>query len=250
MYLIPCFYCYMIHTDQDITPSLQAKIKTKINQCLEIAETHYSRTFYPPKLDFSLTGRHAGRACSSTNTIQINSTILIQNEADYINQTVPHEVAHLVTDAVYPHGHLDQTKKTATIPHHGTGWKHVMELFGVQPALYHNYAIAPSIRHNRVKYAHICSVCNNLVELSVNQSILARADPTAMYHLKCGTSSRLTPQDDGIVPLSKFGKCEQIYLTSRAASRADLIQLFAVRAGTTPASGATYYSKLRKKYDR
>ena len=240
----------MIYTEQDVSPILLDKIKTKLWTCIELAETHYDRKFQFPKLDFSLTGGRAATAHSALNRIEINPTLLIENEDDFVAQTVPHELAHLITDTMYPTGHFDRKKKTATVPHHGSGWKHVMELFGVPPTLYHNYAVAPSVTHRRPLYSHKCSVCNSILELPASQAVLARADSDAVFHTKCGKSSTLVPLDPKVLPLTKLGKCEQLYLAFRTTSRAELIQLFATHAGTTPAGGATYYATLRKKYDR
>jgi SprT protein len=240
----------MIYTENDIPASLIHQIKTKIRQCIKIAEQHYNRKFTMPVLDYSLTGTTAAQAFSHINTIKINPTLLVENQDDYVAQTIPHETAHIITDLIYPRGHLDKTKRTKRAPHHGTAWKYVMELFGVPPILYHNYATTSFVTRRPVKYAHKCSVCGKVVDLNVNQSALARSNPKAMYHTPCGKDSKLIALDAKIVPLTKFGKCEQIYLAYRDAARADLIQMFMTHAKTTLAGSGTYYATLRKKYDR
>lgn len=240
----------MIYTEQDISSALLDTIKTKLRHCIKLAEAQYNRKFYIPKLDFSLTGGKAATAHSSLNRIRINPTLLIENEGDFVAQTIPHEMAHIVADTMYPNGHLDRKKKTANIPHHGTGWKHVMEVFGVPPTLYHNYAVAPSVTHRRPLYPHTCTVCSSVLQLPASQSALARANLDAVFHTKCGVHSKLIPLDSKIPPLTKLGKCEQLFLAFRNASRAEVIQLFVTHADATLAGGATYYSTLRKKYDR
>jgi SprT protein len=249
MYLIFTYFCRMI-TEQDIPQSIIDQIRTKIRQCIKIAEKHYNRKFSMPKIDYSLTGSVAAQALSYINTIKINPTLLVENEEDYISQTIPHEVAHIITDIIYPRGHLDKTKKTKRYPHHGTAWKYVMELFGVPPTLYHNYATTSVVKRHPVKYEHKCSICGKVVELNVNQSALARSNSKSMYHTPCGPDSKLIALDTKIVPLTKFGKCEQIYLSFRTATRTDLIQMFMTHAKTTLAGSGTYYATLRKKYDR
>jgi SprT protein len=240
----------MKYTETDIPQSLIDQIKAKIRQCIKIVEKEYNRKFSTPVLDYSLSGSVAAQAFSHNNTIKINPTLLIENQVDYIAQTIPHETAHIITDLMYPRGHLDKTKRTKRIPHHGTAWKHIMELFGVPPLVYHNYAISSAVKRQPVKYAHKCSVCGKVIDLNANQSALARSNPKSMYHTLCGKDSKLIAIDAKILPLTKFGKCEQLYLAYRDAPRADLIQMFMTHAKTTLAGSGTYYATLRKKYDR
>lgn len=240
----------MQYTAQDITPEIVNKLKAKIRQCIKIAETVFKRKFYMPKFDFSLSGNAAGIACGHDNVIRINPTLLIENLDDFVNQTIVHEYAHIVTDTMYPTGYKERKKRSKRIPHHGSGWKYVMELFGAPPIVYHNYTVEPSVRSARQRFKHTCSVCGGEYDLTVHQAAAVRARSNSMFHAKCGSSSKFIPCDPTVIPLTKFEKCEQLYLTFRTATRAEVLALFTTHAGTSPASGTSYYSKLRKKYDR
>ena len=238
----------MVYTEEDVPQEVKSEIKAKITDCIKTAQLRFNRIFYMPTLEYNIHGRVAATAFSSSNLIRINPTLLLQNREDFVAQTIPHEFAHIVADTVYPNGHVDTTKRVKRIPHHGTGWRAVMELFGIPPKIYHNYDTPP--QSSVVRYPHTCSICNTVIQLTAAQSTALRKFPHYMSHTKCGNQSVLTANDPTQLPLSKLHKCEQLYLANRTAPRVDLIKQFVEHAGTTPASSATYYATLRKKYDR
>ncbi len=240
----------MKYTEKDITPEIHDQIKAKLRHCIKLAQAAFNRKFYMPTLEFSLSNTTAGVACGHSNTIKLNPTLLIENLDDFINQTIPHEFAHLVADVVYPSGHCEPGKKTKRVPHHGSGWKRVMEIFNIPALKYHDYKVEQPVKQSRLKYAHTCSQCGNTFSLTVQQAASVRSRPASLFHNKCGKDSRFIPVEKDIIPLTKFEKCEQLYLAFRDADRADVIQLFIKHVHTTPAGSVTYYAKLRKKYDR
>jgi len=234
-------------TEQDIPITVINQIRTKIRQCIKLAEAAFNQRFYMPTVVFNVTNSAAGYACSGSNTIRLNPTLLMQNVNDFLTDTVPHEFAHIVADIVYPTGHLDKRKKTKRVPHHGTGWKHVMGVFGLPPRVHHGYAVEHSVRSQR--YPHTCSVCGELYQLTVKQAESVRIRAGSLFHNRCGKDSKFIPIDKNELPLSKYHKCEMLYTNNRTAGRVDLIEMFINQAQTTPAGAATYYAKLRNKYD-
>ena len=68
---------------------------------LRILETAYGRTFRTPELAFDLRGRTAGLAYYGTPRIRINLSLAERNTEHFLRETVPHEVAHLVSFELY-----------------------------------------------------------------------------------------------------------------------------------------------------
>ena len=147
------------------------------------AAEHRARQFYSirlpdAKIDFSLRGRCAGQARVERNGetfLRINLKLLSENAGDFLQQTIPHEVAHLVVNW--------QARKKRKRPRpHGSEWRNVMQdCYRLQPERCHAYQTTParcvprnylyrcdcrehhltSIMHNRVshRYKALCKSC-------------------------------------------------------------------------------------------
>ena len=125
-----------------------------------------------PEISFDLRGMAAGQANYKENRIRLNRELLGKYTSDFIEQTVPHEYAHLVA----------YRKFGNRIRPHGKEWRSVMLALGAEPRRTHNYRVAParkcrrflykckclgkdyqlsSIRHNRIKkgFHYFCSKC-------------------------------------------------------------------------------------------
>jgi SprT protein len=133
----------------------------------------------PPEawIRFDLRGRSAGQARLATRgpaLIRYNPALLRANPEDFLDSTVPHEVAHLVAFA--RHG--------ARIRPHGAEWEAIMRHFGVEPKRCHAYDVTglktrslreldyhctcrghslTTIRHHRVLagQTYICRQCGS-----------------------------------------------------------------------------------------
>ena len=106
--------------------------------------------------------------------------MLLNENIEYVvNQTVPHEVAHVVAYSVYSN----------VISGHGVEWISIMKLFGCDPHRCHklNISTINQIRNrNRKTYNVTCS-CGELLEFSSN--IVTKMKKGKTYrHIDCGTS--------------------------------------------------------------
>jgi len=103
----------------------------KVVECYVKAEEHYGRSFDLPTVRFDLRGMAAGIAGSKR--IRLNPTFLQNHPEDMLEQTIPHEVAHLLCDVMYPRERIG----------HGYRWKRVMrECFKLNPDRCHAYDVA------------------------------------------------------------------------------------------------------------
>lgn len=92
-------------------------------------------------IDFSLRGRCAGQARvgrDGATLLRLNLTLLTENLADFLEQTIPHEVAHLVVNW--------QARQKHRRPRpHGPEWQLVMQnCYGLPPARCHTYRTTPA----------------------------------------------------------------------------------------------------------
>jgi len=118
--------------------SLKNEIDEKVLECLCKAEGVFKRTFPMIPIYYDLTGRVAGQHCrrDGRNYFRVNWTLFVQNKEHYIEQTVPHEVAHYITGVVFPFAKS-----------HGREWKSVMErVFGRPSDRCHSYDVSATKR--------------------------------------------------------------------------------------------------------
>lgn len=100
-----------------------------------------------PRLRFDLRGRCAGQALLQAWCVRLNQGLLQTHGAAFIEDTLPHELAHLMAYAC--HG--------AGIRPHGAEWKRMMALLGRDPKVCHNYAVTPARRIKRHAYRCGCA---------------------------------------------------------------------------------------------
>lgn len=110
---------------------LKMQIQRKLHACLALAEQHFKRSFPIPYVDYRLRGVKAGVAYLLKNEIKLNRTLLMENEMEFIQQVVPHELAHLIVYQVF-----------GRVKPHGKEWRWVMiHLFGVPAETCHQFDV-------------------------------------------------------------------------------------------------------------
>lgn len=152
-----------------------------------------ARNFYSIKLpdaliDFSLRGRCAGQArvnCNGETCLRINQQLLAENLDDFLRNTIPHEVAHLVVN-------WQARQKDPRPRPHGPEWQAVMQCcFNLEAKRCHRYQTTParivprpflyrcncrqhlltSIMHNRISrsYQALCKACRTQLKFVSKQ---------------------------------------------------------------------------------
>ncbi|MFT0212937.1 SprT family zinc-dependent metalloprotease [Pseudomonas sp. F1_0610] len=107
-------------------------LKARVENCYKTAEGFFNRSFSRPKIELNLTGQKAGMAYLQANKLRFNQQLYQENQAHFLQQTVAHEVAHLLAFALYG----------AQIKAHGPQWKSIMQtVFKLPAERCHNYAI-------------------------------------------------------------------------------------------------------------
>ena len=140
-----------------INSYLIKRVEDKVIDTLLLAERIYKRSFELPSLSFDInSGRTAGLAYYGDWKIKINSKFLETNPDEVINQTTPHEVAHLLNHVLFP-----RAKQ-----HHGPEWKSVMRNLGLPPSRCHNMQDTESFPHT-----YICACQKHFVSNLIHRKM-------------------------------------------------------------------------------
>lgn len=143
----------------NITTEIKAKVIVRLAELLEKHNERFpDKAMTMPFISFNLKGATAGKANYMQYRINLNPVLLIENEYDFIKNTVAHEFAHLVADH-----HTNQLAKS-----HGKEWKFFMRFFGVEPSTYHNYTVP-----GRIKYK--CDCMTHQLSKRIHNKILRGA---------------------------------------------------------------------------
>lgn len=97
---------------QPISPALQEQVIAKTNHFIKNAANYYEQSFKEIPVLFDLTGKAAGmyRVKAGQRVIRYNPYVFAKYFDDNFAETIPHEVAHYITDILYglktirPHG--------------------------------------------------------------------------------------------------------------------------------------------------
>lgn len=139
---------------QSSTQDLQAQVRHATEAWIERARelTGASARRLPvPAVAFDLRGRAAGQAVFARRSrecrIRINAKLLASHPREMLDETVPHEVAHVVIYRL--HGRR--------VRPHGAEWKALMRAFGVAPEPCHTLPSEPARRLKQYRYRCACS---------------------------------------------------------------------------------------------
>ena len=132
--------------------SRQDQVVAATLECIWRSEQLYERSFPPPQISFDLTGRSAGmyRLQRGQQQIRYNPYIFSKYFEDNLANTVPHEVAHFVVNALYGRRKVQP---------HGIEWRTVMQRLGAEPSVTCRYDLRgiPQRRQRRFEYRCGCN---------------------------------------------------------------------------------------------
>lgn len=116
---------------------LKAKVYNRVFECIDIAKKYNpsfaKKEFNVSEIKFSVRGCVGGTCLYNWVTrsavLDFNEGLLKRNENEYFTQVIPHEVAHLIVNAVWG----------GRAKSHGKEWKQVMKyVFNLEPNRTHS----------------------------------------------------------------------------------------------------------------
>ncbi|HGN1706249.1 TPA: SprT family zinc-dependent metalloprotease [Providencia rettgeri] len=132
---------------------LQQHIMRTLREKLALAEKKLEQTFPEPSINYRQRGTTAGSAYLKEWEIRINPTLLIENKEHFIDEVVPHELAHLLVFKVFGR---------QGIAPHGKEWKWMMQqVLEVTAKRTHNFAVA-TVKSKTFRYYCACEAPHEL----------------------------------------------------------------------------------------
>ncbi|TMX49120.1 SprT family zinc-dependent metalloprotease [Vibrio alginolyticus] len=124
---------------------LSYKAKQVMASCIAMAEQAFKRSFPIPTITFDVRGKAAGKAYLQLNQVRLNPVLFRENTQAFLDEVIPHEVAHLITYQVY-----------GRVRPHGKEWKGVMEaVFNVPANTTHSFEVK-SVQGKTFEYRCRC----------------------------------------------------------------------------------------------
>ena len=151
-----------------VTRELRNRVENVVLTCLDTAQAKFGvdKVTKTPEIRYNTKGKTAGWACWNHGKpyIDINPILLNENVEEVINQTVPHEVAHIVVSEVYESQQMVRVdiwsmRMVRSVQPHGWEWQSVMRLFGLDPERCHRMDVSTvrAIRNGGIEYVYKCS---------------------------------------------------------------------------------------------
>ncbi len=134
------------------------QVATRISYLSDLVQNNLGHFIPPPRVRYVNRGTNAGSANDLTWTLSFNRTLLVDNQAHFIENTVAHEYAHLVVN------HLHGIQQFP----HGQKWQRLMKMFGVEPRVTHDYDVSKLLSQARV---WLCNCQSHYVSLHVAREL-------------------------------------------------------------------------------
>lgn len=120
------------------TAELKSKAIETVKFYTELGNEIFHTNMRMPHVDFSLKGKVGGYYYSKGHKVKVNMVLFAENYEDYLDTTIPHEVAHSLQRHL--HGHINYRNGRRIMPH-GQEWKRIMIAFNKSPKVTHNYDV-------------------------------------------------------------------------------------------------------------
>ena len=162
--------------DTPTSEYLKNQVIAECHKYIDIVNKTFDLNLKYPMITFDLNTTGAGKSLGVEHAIKFNPYFLVQNSDEFLKNTVPHEVAHLVEFVKY------------NTMGHGRQWKHIMWLFGVENCeRCHHYDTVglEVVKKNIQKIKYECK-CGILLISKRRHNKIVKED--MMYRCKkCGT---------------------------------------------------------------
>lgn len=140
-----------VKTIQPISVTQQKHVQQVTLTYIQQASLCFKQAFAEIPVLFDLTGRACGMYCvkNEQKYIRYNPYLFAKYYENSLSDTIPHEVAHYITDIIYG---------LRNIRPHGSEWQMVMQHFGVEGKATGNYDLVgiPTRQHRRFDYRCGC----------------------------------------------------------------------------------------------
>lgn len=176
---------------QPIDVYQQQQVRAATKDYLQRANRLFQRDFAPIEIVFDLTGRSAGmyRVRGQARWIRYNPYLFAKYFDDNVQSTVPHEVAHYVTDVLFG---------LRNIRPHGQEWRAVMRAFGADDSVTCSYELTGVPQRRQARYEYRCRCQSH--QLSAQRHNKIRSG-RARYYCRCCGDALIRVREEGLALL-------------------------------------------------
>lgn len=162
---------------QPINSQQKAEVILKVEYFIHLAETLYDECFPIVPVKFDLKGRASGMYVVRKNKryIRFNPYLFTKYFRDSLSTTIPHEVAHYITDQRYG---------LARIKPHGIEWQSVMQEFGALPNVTGQYDLSGIPVRRQQRFFYRCGCMSH--EVSATRHNKIRSGKRSYVCRQCG----------------------------------------------------------------
>ena len=115
-----------------LTPHIKRLANERVTACLKQIEQHFGQPLDAPSVSFNQRGKIAGSARLQSNEIRLNPVLLDDNQREFLEQVIPHEVCHIAVFQMY-----------GRVRPHGQQWQQMMTaVFGLVPDVRHDMDVS------------------------------------------------------------------------------------------------------------
>ena len=130
-----------------IPESIQHQIIDRVDTLIAEAIAYTGCQVKTPSISFRRSGGNAGTAHLQRNHVNFNPIFLADNFTEYLNQVIPHEIAHIVVFQCF-----------GKVKPHGKEWQSVMrEIYKCDPDVRHSMTL-PENAQRGVDYRCDCGI--------------------------------------------------------------------------------------------
>lgn len=147
----------------NLTLSQKSAVYNRVDHFVDLANAEYGHNMSSPHIRFDKRGTCGGTADSNLMELNFNAGLMLDNWDEYMNQVVPHEVAHLVKAHVF-----GSNRKGRMMSSHGGYWKQVMRVFGIEPDRCHSMDTSKfkQFKSPVKKFMYVCEGCQKEIVLT------------------------------------------------------------------------------------
>ena len=130
--------------------NILTKVCEKVEECFLKADAFYGDKIPRCSIKFNLTGTRAGTANYGKRALRFNRKLLVDNPEHFLNETCPHEVAHIVQFWKY-------WGKVNDLQPHGREWRKIMvEIFRIPPKRCHKLDVS-KVKRKTQEFRYTCN---------------------------------------------------------------------------------------------
>lgn len=184
------------------TQSIKAAIEASVHHHIDTANKKLNLSLDYPTIKYNVRGTTGGKANSAAWSVDFNMGLIVENLGEYINQVVPHEVAHLVAFATNNYSYEYKITRRGRIRvSHGARFYRIMRMFGVDETRCHKMDVSKVKQKSRTTKAFPCKCTGCGAELTVGKKVRDKILNGAKYAHRCGNRKKAPLQLTSHMPV-------------------------------------------------